>query len=94
MPRIRQYEEKYAMKDFIDEINAQRARFGYTSQRVTGEAIGVSQATAGKYLKEPESIPLGVLRKMVKVFKPDPIVMLKTLGYTTQDIKQFKERLK
>lgn len=94
MPRIRQYEEKYALRDFTNELNAQRARFGYTSQSATGDAIGVCQATVGRYLKEPEVIPLGVLRKMVKVFKPDPLVVLKAVGYTSADIKQLKERWK
>ena len=92
MPRIRQYEEKYAMEDFLAEINAQCARYGYRSQKSLGEAIGICQGTVCNYLHRPQSIPLGILRAMVKLLRPDPVIMLTTLGYTTKDIKQLKER--
>ena len=89
MPRIRQYAERDAMKDFIGEINAQRARFGYDAQRSLAPVIGVCQATAGNYIRNPETIPFGVLRAIVKAVKPDPGILLKALGYTTQDIKKL-----
>ena len=38
MPRIRQNEEKYAMNDFVAEINAQCGRYGYRSQKSLGNA--------------------------------------------------------
>ena len=41
MPRIRQNEEKYAMTDFVAEINAQCGRYGYRSQKSIGNALGV-----------------------------------------------------
>ena len=66
MPRIRQYAERDAMKDFIAEINAQCGRFGYKSQKALGGVLGVCQATAGNYLRNPETIPLSILRSMVK----------------------------
>ena len=90
MPRIRQNHDRDTMKDFISEINAQSARFGYSSQRSLGTAIGVCQSTVCKYLKQPEMIPLETLRAIVKVLKPDPVLLLKALGYTTQDIQKIK----
>ena len=89
MPRIRQYADRDAMKDFIGEINAQRARFGYDTQRSLAPVLGVCQATAGNYIRNPETIPFGVLRAIVKAVKPDPGILLKALGYTTQDIKKL-----
>lgn len=89
MPRIRQYAERDAMKDFVGEINAQRARFGYDTQRSLAPVLGVCQATAGNYIRNPETIPFGVLRAIVKAVKPDPGILLKALGYTTQDIKKL-----
>ena len=88
MPRLRQNADRDTMHDFICEVNAQRGRFGLTSQRAFGESIGTCQSTAGKYLKEPETMPLGVLRSMVKTIKPDPVVLLKALGYTTKEIRR------
>lgn len=89
MPRIRQNEEKYATNDFVAEVNAQCGRYGYKSQKSLGNALGVCQATAGSYLKNPDGIPLRILREMVKLLRPDPVVVLKALGYSTQDIKKF-----
>ena len=92
MPRIRQKADEYSMRDLIAEIDAQCGRYGYTSQKSLGEALGVCQSTAGSYLKNPESIKFGALRAMVKVLRLDPVVVLKALGYTNQDIKKLQER--
>lgn len=90
MPRLRQNADRDSMRDFVSEINAQRGRFGLTSQRVFGKSIGIAQSTAGKYLKDPEAMPLSVLRSLVKTLKPDPIVLLKALGYTTKEIASLR----
>ena len=92
MPRIRQKADEYSMRDLIAEINAQCGRYGYTSQKSLGEALGVCQSTAGSYLKNPENIKFGALRAMVKVLRLDPVLVLKALGYTNQDIKKLQER--
>lgn len=89
MPRIRQNAERDALADFVAELNAQRARFGYDTNVKLGAAIGVCQATAGNYIRKPLTIPFSALREMVKLLKPDPTLLLKALGYTTQDIRKF-----
>ena len=92
MPRIRQNAERDAMADFMGELNAQRARFGYDTQRSLAPVLGVCQATAGNYIRNPETIPFGVLRKLVKSLKPDPVLFLKAVGYTTTDIQKIERR--
>lgn len=87
MPRIRQNADRDAIRDFQAEINAQCGRYGYKSQRSIGEAIGVCQATAGSYLKNPDCISLGTLRKMVRLLRLDPTVVMKAIGYSSKDIK-------
>lgn len=89
MPRIKQYEERYAMGELTAELNAQRARFGLTSYERFGTAIGVSGKGAWNLVNNPDAIRLGVFRQIVKAVKPDPGVLLKALGYTTQDIKKL-----
>lgn len=89
MPRIRQNAERDAIRDFQAEINAQCGRYGYKSQRSLGEAIGVCQATAGSYLKNPDGITLGTLREMVRLLRLDPTVVLKALGYSSKDIRNI-----
>lgn len=90
MPRIRQNEEKYAMNDFVAEINAQCGRYGYKSQKSLGNALGVCQATAGSYLKNPDGISIGMLRSMVKVLRLDPVVVLRAIGYSSKDIQRLR----
>lgn len=90
MPRIRQNADRDALRDLQAEVNAQCGRYGYTSQKSLGEALGVCQSTAGSYLKNPENIKFGALRAMVKVLRLDPVVVLKALGYTAKDIQRLK----
>ena len=87
MPNIRQYAERDAMRDFRSEVTAQCGRYGYKSQKSLGNALGVCQATAGKYLMNPDIIQIGTLRAMVKLLKLDPVVVLKALGYSNKDIQ-------
>ena len=91
MPRIRQNAERDAIRDFQSEINAQCGRYGYKSQKSFGSALGVCQATAGNYLKNPDCIQLGTLRAMVKLLRLNPVVILKALGYSSKDIQNIKE---
>lgn len=93
MPRIRQNAEKYALKDFLGEINAQCGRYGYKSQRAFGDAIGVCQATARSYLMNPENIQLGTLREMIKVLRLDPVIVLKALGYSGKEIQRATDEI-
>ena len=90
MPRLRQNAERDAIRDFQSEVNAQCGRYGYKSQKSLGNALGVCQATAGNYLKNPDCIQFGTLRAMVKLLRLDPIVVLKALGYSAKDIQKLK----
>lgn len=89
MPRIRQNAGQYAMKDLVGEINAQRVRFGYNTCEEFGKAIGVCTKSAWNYLNDPDRIRFGSLRAIVKTIKPNPGIVLRALGYTTQDIKKM-----
>lgn len=90
MPRLRQNEERDSMKDLLAEINAQCGRYGYRTQQSLADALGVSQPTAGSYLRNPESIQMGKLRAIVKLLRPDPIVVLKALGYSSKDLQKLR----
>lgn len=91
MPRIRQKADDYALKDYMGEIKAQSARLGYDTQESLGRAVGLSRPTMGKYLKDPMAY-IGTLRKLVQTLKPDPIIVLKVLGYSASDIKEIPRR--
>lgn len=89
MPRIRQYAERDATNDLLRELDARFAWYGHKSLQEKGKAIGVCPKTVCNMMANPESIKFGTLRSIVKVIKPDPVILLKALGYSSQDIRKI-----
>lgn len=89
MAKLEHVAEQDSIREFLAEVNAQCWRYGYKTQEAFGNAIGVSQVTAGAYLRDPRNMAFSTLRKLVKAIKPDPVLLLKALGYTANDIKNF-----
>lgn len=89
MPRIRQYEEKYAQDDFLKEIGSRCVWAGFQTNEDLGKAIGVSAASAGNYKRDPGRIRLDTMQLMVKKLKLDPGIVLRFLGYSNNDIRTF-----
>jgi hypothetical protein len=81
--------EREAIDALRGELNAQRWRYGYTSFKSLGDALGIAMDTANNYIKRPEQIRIGTLRDMVRLLKPDPMIVLAAVGYTARDIKKF-----
>lgn len=88
MPRLRQNADRDSMNDFLADIRAQSARYGYTTQKALGKALGLCQGTVCNYLASPGSIRLDVLKVMCKTLKLDPITILRALGFSSKDIKK------
>lgn len=89
MAKTQKTAEQEAIDALRGELNAQRWRYGYTSFRSLGDALGIAMDTANNYIKRPETIRIGTLRDMVRLLKPDPMIILSAVGYTTRDIKKF-----
>ena len=89
MPRIRQYEDKYIKEDLLKEIGARCVWAGIRTNEELGNAVGVTGASIGNYKRDPGRIQLKTMRSMVAALKLDPGVVLRFLGYSTQDIKKF-----
>lgn len=89
MPRIRQNADRDAMRDFAREFASRCKWYEYDSQEEIGDALGISQRTAGNWLRDPSVISLAKMRVIVKVLNPDPGVILKALGYSTSDIRKL-----
>ena len=81
-------ERKRALDALMGEILAQGCRVGCPSHEKLGIKVGRSGATISNWLRDPESIKLGDLRKMVKLLKLDAAVVLEALGYSGADIKK------
>ena len=77
--------------EFDAEIRIRRAERNLT-QGDLGAVIGVSPARMSGLLSDPDSLPVGRLRKIIKALSPDPLVLLAFLGYDQKILRQFKER--
>lgn len=93
MPRIRQYETKYLEKDFIKEVYRCLAeRYDDVSIRALARESGINQSTLNTKIRHAHNnLDIGELRRIVPILNPDPGIILKLLGFTTAQIKRFKE---
>lgn len=85
MPRIRQYADKYAKNDFVGEIDR------IIRCPELSEQSGLAYSTLRKRLLEPGDFRLWELKRVIKVAKPSIRIVLIMLGYSSKDIKEFKE---
>lgn len=89
MPRIRQYEDKYIQEDLLKEIGSRCVWAGFKTNEELGNALGVTGASIGNYKRDPGKIQLKTMQRMVTALKLDPGVVLRFLGYSNRDIKNF-----
>ena len=89
MAKLDYIAERDAIKEFMDEVHAQCWRYGYKTQAELGDALQISQPTAGKYLRDPADMTFAIIRRLVKTLKPNPLLFLKAVGYSTGDIKKL-----
>lgn len=91
MPQIYQKMEQYIARDFWDEINRRCPDAGIKSgnNSALGRAVDRKCATIREYKKDPGRIRVDVLRNLVAVLKPDIRPVLRLLGYSEKEIRQF-----
>ena len=91
MPRIRQYADRYTSEDFWKEINRCCTLAGIQSDNAAalGRGIGVDGQNLRHYRNGKTVMPLDVLQKLVTTLRPNPAVILKTLGYSDKEIRAF-----
>lgn len=94
MPRIKMNYSQYAEEDFRKEIYRQLTnRYESVSIRALAREVGVSQSSLNVNLRhKPNNLDVGLLRLIIPILKPDPGVVLRLLGYSSQDITRFKKQ--
>lgn len=92
MPRIKQFEAQYAVKDFWAEVDGQSGRLGLKSNAAIGGVIGVTGQSVGKYRADPSAMKIATIQRLVKRLKPDICVTLRFLGYSDKEITDFCNR--
>lgn len=93
MPRIKQLEAQYVVKDFWSEVDGQSGRQGLRSNAALGEAIGITGQSVGKYRKNIAPMKLETMQKLVLLLKPDIPVLLRLIGYTEKEIRAYAKHL-
>lgn len=91
MPRIRQYDEKYAKADFQTEIRRQQGHYNLMSCRSLSHAVGIPHSTLNPKLNDPTKLTVEDFQKLVPVLHPDPAPVLALLGFSKKEIQNFKE---
>ena len=94
MPRIRQLERQYAENDFRKEIfRCMVERYEKVSVRKLAEEAQISQSSLNGHLRHDIiNLDVGCLQLIIPILKPDPGVVLRLLGYSSQDITRFKKQ--
>lgn len=93
MPRLRAYARQYADADFKKEVyRCLTERYENVSVRALSRETGISNSTLNnKIRKNVSNLDVSELQQIVAVLNPDPGVILKLLGYSTAQIKKYKE---
>lgn len=89
MPKSEISYMRIAQEEFIKEIDSRCVWVGIKNNEALGEAVGVSHGTVSNFKRDPGRIRVEVLQKLVKKLKLDPGIVLRFLGYSTQDIRDF-----
>ena len=90
MPRIKQYEEKYAAEDFRKEVRIKQGEMDLMSKTALAEASDLPRTTMTKRLADPMTMTFGEFKKINQVIHPDPAAVLALLGYSSKEIRKFK----
>lgn len=91
MAKLRTDPDVAAREGFRTEIRVCRARLDM-SQRGLADCMGEVPSVVSKLLAEPDRLSVERLRKIVRTLGPDPMVVLKLLGYSQRDLKAFANK--
>lgn len=94
MPRIKQLADQYAKEDLLREIRGQACHQDLKYDKDLAEAAGIPITTFSGKIKNLDKLSIVQLRKIIIAFQPDPIIVLRFLGYDNKQIKSFAENTK
>lgn len=89
MPRIRQYQEKYAREDILREIRTKQGAYNLMHTKALAGASGIPYCTLRRRLENPDDFTVAELRKLNLVLNLDCEKLLIFMGCSK---KQFAEK--
>lgn len=92
MPRLKREQEKYVTEDFRKEVRIRQGERDLMSVTALAEEAGMPRTTLTKRLSDPMSMTFGEFRKLNSATRLDPAAVLPLLGYTSKEIRMFRDR--
>lgn len=86
MARLRTDPEAAAREAFRKEIRIRRAELDI-KQHELADQVGIVPSAMSKLIADPDKLSVERLRKIIKTLGPDPIIVLKLMGYSQKDLK-------
>lgn len=96
MPRIKAKADVYAREDFSKELRKNMIDQGIESVKELADMVGLDGRTMYRRMEDIDKMKVSELAAIKTVLSPDPVLLLRVLGYTTKEIKEavsplFKE---
>lgn len=88
MPRIRQYEAKYAREDILREIRTKQGTYNLMHISALAEATGIPYATLRRRMMNPDDFTVAELRKLNVVIHLDWEKLLQFIGYSKKRLSE------
>ena len=96
MPRIKAKADVYAREDFSKELRKNMIDQGIDSVKELADMVGLDGRTMYRRMEDINKMKVSELAAIKTVLSPNPVLLLRVLGYTTKEIKEavsslFKE---
>lgn len=91
MPRIKQFADDYARKDFQKAIGRAQVDADLTQKKMLAEASGIPYSTLWKRLENPEDMTMREYAKLLSVIPVPAEALLAFVGYKLKEIRKAQE---
>ena len=93
MPRIKAKADVYAREDFSKELRKNMIDQNIDSIKELAGMTGLETRTMYRRMDNVEQLKISELAALKTVLSPDPVVLLRVLGYTTKEIKEAAKQI-
>ena len=93
MPRLRVKADEYAREDFSKELRKNMIDQNIESVKELADMIGMDGRTMYRRMDNIGQLKVSELAALKNVLCPDPVLILRVLGYTNKEIKDAAKAL-
>ena len=93
MPRLKVKADEYAREDFSKELRKNMIDVNIDSIQELADRMGVDGRTMQRRMKDIGKLKVEELAAMKTILCPNPVLLLRVLGYSTKEIKEAAKQL-